>query len=353
MRSPVFSHQFARNVLAVLFALSSTALAQAQNADEPRAIFESALKVATGLPGVESFVGPSPEGYVITPAGYFHKSCVRTLTKGERLLADGRVQHADGTRDQDVPFCAYPRYTPAGNLISRSTSTKNVQRAKGAIEATQPEISGWLEDAQINTGSPTVSYGALIATWTVPPQPTSNDGQTLYFFPGFQDINGAVNGVYTILQPVLGWAGGQWSIASWNCCISGVISQSSQVNVSPGDQIYGSITSTCPAGTLSCPTWNVLTLDMSTGDSTTLADAPSDGQIFNWAFGAVLEPYYIVSCDDYPPNGYLSFAKITVFNQNLKPLSSTKWTPTVLTDGPPQCNYSVVPVTGHKVSLYY
>ena len=28
-------------------------------------------------------------------------------------------------------------------------------------------------------------------------------------------------------------------------------------------------------------------------DSTTLSDTPSDGQIFNWAFGGVLEPYYI------------------------------------------------------------
>src|ERR1035441_2122355 len=38
-----------------------------------------------------------PEGYVITPFGYFHPSCVQSLAKGERLLADGRVQHADGT----------------------------------------------------------------------------------------------------------------------------------------------------------------------------------------------------------------------------------------------------------------
>jgi hypothetical protein len=294
-----------------------------------------------------------PEGYVITPAGYFHESCVRILAKGERILADGHLQHEDGTIDRDVAVCAYPRYTASGILISPGTMNKNTQIAKSTLEATVPEISGWLEDAQINTGSPTTSYGALIATWTVPPQPASDDGQTLYFFPGFEDIDGAVNGVFTILQPVLGWTGGQWGIASWNCCISGIVSVSTPVNVSPGDQIYGSVTSTCAAGTLSCPTWNVLTLDMTTGDSTTLADAPSDGQIFNWAFGAVLEPYYIVSCDDYPSNGHLNFDKITVFNQDLKPLSRTKWTTTVLTDDPPQCNYSVVQVSGHEIALYY
>jgi hypothetical protein len=295
-----------------------------------------------------------PEGYVITPAGYFHESCVRTLAKGERLLADGRVQHADGTIDQDVAVCSHPRYTPAGVLISPNATNKNAQSAKGTI-ATEPEISGWLEDAEINTGSKTSSYGALVAMWTVPPQPASDDGQTLFFFPGFQDINGAVNGVYTILQPVLAWAGGQWSIASWNCCITGVISKSPTVSVSPGDRIYGSITNTCAVGTLSCPTWNVLTLDMSTGYSTTLADAPSDGEIFNWAFGAVLEPYYIVSCDDYPPNGHLSFDQIKVFNQYLKPIPGENWLEVLdNTTNPPRCDYAVVQREyGHQVTLDY
>ena len=39
-----------------------------------------------------------PDGYVATPFGYFHHSCVRSLAKGEKLLPDGRVQHADATR---------------------------------------------------------------------------------------------------------------------------------------------------------------------------------------------------------------------------------------------------------------
>jgi len=39
-----------------------------------------------------------PYGYVITPFGYFHPSCVRTVGRSDIVLADGRVQHADGTR---------------------------------------------------------------------------------------------------------------------------------------------------------------------------------------------------------------------------------------------------------------
>ena len=59
-----------------------------------------------------------PEGYVITPAGYFYPSCVRSLTKGERVLADGRVQHNDGTVDQEAASCAYPHFSRPLDLRS-------------------------------------------------------------------------------------------------------------------------------------------------------------------------------------------------------------------------------------------
>jgi len=277
-----------------------------------------------------------PEGYVITPFGYFHPSCVQSLAVGERLLRDGRVQHADGSLEQLVAVCNYPRYSPTGFPV-----------IEGATTFPPPEISGWLENANVTTGSATTSYGALVARWVVPSQPTANDGQVLYLFPGFEDINST----QTILQPVLGWYQGQWTIASWNCCLNGVTSNSPPVNVSPGDQIYGSVTTTCGAGTLECATWNVLSLDMTTGDSTILADTPNESQVFNWAFGGVLEPYYIVSCADYPANGQLSFTNITVFNENLKAVSKPTWSTGVGT-GTPQCNYAVKD-TSNTVTLSF
>ena len=348
MKRSNFEGALAGQILAALFAMLISVLApgQAQNEDGATTGREATPKA----PNTQAFV--PPDGYEVTPAGYFHESCVRTIANGDRLLVDGRVQHANSTTDDAAAVCNYPRYTPAGILIGPTATTKDTQLANFG-KATAPEISGWLEATSDYTGSPTSSYGALTAMWTVPPQPASDDGQTLYFFPGFEDANGAVNGVFTILQPVLGWTGGQYLIASWNCCISGVISKSPNVNVSPGDQIYGSITSTCTAGTLSCPTWNVLTLDMTTGFSTIFADTPTDGQIFNWAFGAVFEPYYIVSCNDYPPNGHLTFDNITVFSQHLAPLNTSKWTKTVEPHGSPACNYSVVQVTGHEITLKY
>jgi hypothetical protein len=170
----------------------------------------------------------------------------------------------------------------------------------------------------------------------------------VFFFPGLEDINNTES----ILQPVLEWTHRQWTIASWNCCLNNVATSSPAVPVSPGDVIYGSVTSNCPAGTLSCPTWNVLTLDMSSGQSTTLRDTPSDGQVFNWAFGGVLEPYFVVSCSDYPSNGRISFDSVTVFDEQLHPIARPKWTETFNSTMTPQCGYGVK-ATRHEVKLQY
>ena len=276
-----------------------------------------------------------PAGYVVTPFGYFHPSCVQSLAQGESLLADGRVQRADGTTAGSVAVCSYPQYTPGGTPVNAGSA--NTTARNNTPATTSPEVSGWIESASITTGCPTESYGAMFATWKVPPQPSADDGQVLFLFPGFEDIDNT----QSILQPVLQWNQQQWSIASWNCCLNGIVTSSPGVNVAPDDEIYGSITSTCPALTLSCATWNVLSLDLSTGESTTLGNTPSEGQIFNWAFGGVLEPYFVISCKDYPAGRHISFDNVTVFDQELHPVFNPQWTGTFNSVVTPQCHYGV------------
>ncbi len=288
-----------------------------------------------------------PDGYVITPFGYFHSSCVQSLAKGERLLVNGRIQHGDGSVEDKVAVCNYPRFTPSGILVKAATAPRTTPQVKSPTANTSAEVNGWIEQESITTGSATQSYGALIAAWAVPSQPIANDGQVLFLYPGFEDINNTES----ILQPVLQWVGGQWAIASWNCCLNNITTESPVVDVSPGDEIYGSITSTCPPGTLSCPTWNVLSLDISTGESTTLSDTPSAGQRFNWAFAGVLEPYYVITCDDYPPNRQITFDNET-FNEYLRPITNPKWGGSANTTQTPQCNYGVK-ATPHAVTLRY
>ena len=135
-----------------------------------------------------------PDGYVITPSGYFHPSCVRQLAEGDTLLLDRHaVQHANRTIE-DLPACRYPHYGPNGEVA-----------ASGSQGAALPTNSGWVEKVEATTIS---AYGELTASWTVPPAPANsancqaypNTCQTIFFFPGFQQND---NPSTTILQPVL------------------------------------------------------------------------------------------------------------------------------------------------------
>ena len=270
-----------------------------------------------------------PDGYVITPFGYSHPSCVRQLAAGEALLADGRIiQHADGTTGS-IPACDYPRYTASGEIMSGPLAISH----------------SYIERAEATT---TTSYGGITATWTVPPAPPPNSSncqafpntcQVVFFFPGFDDINDTVS----ILQPVLGWNAdfaGAWGIASWNVTATGVIGESPAVSVSPGDEIKGTIWDTCGAGTVSCPAWKVISEDVSTGRSTTLGDTPSEGQTFNWAFAGALEVYNLNQCSDYPPNGALTFSDVALYDYNFDRIANPGWSITDEASGlTPQCGY--------------
>ncbi|NYF90062.1 hypothetical protein RBB79_10840 [Tunturiibacter empetritectus] len=288
-----------------------------------------------------------PAGFVITPFGYFHSSCVEVLKPGERLLPDHRMQHADGSIQASAASCAYPHFTATGNPMN-SGAPQTSQTSKTRT-GQSPEVNGWVENSNVTTGSPSSSYGALIARWTVPPHPLAEDGQVLFFFPGLEDINDQQT---SILQPVLGLYGGQWTIASWNCCLSGIVVASPAVNVQTGDRIYGSMTNTCGTGTLSCATWNVLSVDLSTGQSTTLADTPSDRQVFNWAFGGVLEAYYVVRCDDYPPDRTFTFEDVTLFDQKLRRVHDPVWSSGAGSGISPRCGYGVS-AESRRVTLHF
>jgi hypothetical protein len=293
-------------------------------------IFWSVLFLATSVTGLYAqapagFGRPAnvPANYVITPAGYFHPSCVRQLGRGESLLADGRVlQHADGTLE-NIPACEFPHYTSRGEVITPGAQPPTIGHS-------------WIEDSNVTTSS---SYGEITATWAVPPSPTGNDSQTVYFFPGLEDINDIVS----IIQPVLGWNADYkdaWGIASWNCCVSGTTWESSPVRVNSSDTILGTVRSTCSPGVLTCPTWNITTNDVTLGKSTTLSNSPNEGQTFNWAFAGALEVYNIVNCNDYPANGSINFYAVALYDYNFNQISSPAWSIGSYYSGlTPQCSY--------------
>ncbi len=271
-----------------------------------------------------------PQSYLITPFGYFHPSCVVHLARGDVLRHDEKtIQHANGTTSP-MRACSHPHYRADGEKVTGDER-----------HAATPDIShAWVEYGSVTSKS---SYGQLYAQWSVPPTPTSKDGQTLFYFPGMEDIDDVV----TIIQPVLGWNSdyaSAWGIASWNCCESGTTYEAQPQPVNPGDTILGSMVANCPAGTKTCTSWDIVTLDLQNGKSSELPNTSNFGQTFNWAFGGVLEVYSVSQCSDYPSNGglwgsrSLSFHEIGLYNYKLKPVKP-KWDITVTSGLSPQCNY--------------
>jgi hypothetical protein len=246
-----------------------------------------------------------PGGYVVTPFGYYHSSCVHELAEGDILKPDDSViQHANGALD-GIQACAYAHYTGSGEAIAADAKDPNIKHS-------------WIVDVDTFTTS---SFGGLISEWKVPPAPKSNNGQTIYFFPGLQDYKG----VKTIIQPVLGWNAGFWEIASWNCCESGSVFHSVLIRVKTGDTIFGEMYDNCKAGTLECSTWNIITEDVTSKKATALVKTSNFKQTFNWAFGNVLEVYSVVKCSDYPPTDKLTAEDVALYTDGFVKIKAPKW----------------------------
>ena len=294
-----------------------------------------------GLAAAQVPAGPTrpatvPADFVITPFGYFHPSCVSHLAKGDVLRDDeGAIQRANGTYET-IQECAFPHFEADG--------TKVVGNAQPTGDGTsEPPYIGhsWIDYASIHT---TANYGQIYSEWDVPPAPTSNDGQTLYFFNGLEQYTSDV----TIVQPVLGWNSdysNAWGIASWNCCKKGTVQEASPASVNSGDHLEGYVFNNCTAGTTKCGSWDIVINDQQNGNFSELLKTSNFGQTFNWAFGGVLEVYKITKCGDYPGaelsgnKGRISFYNQEVLNDNVDTITPA-WTVTNLAGNlTPKCGY--------------
>ena len=229
-----------------------------------------------------------PADFTITPFGYFHPSCIQHLAEGDEVRRDeALIRHTNGTAT-NIQACAYPHYKADG-----------VKVVGDDPPVEQPNIShSWIVSESVTD---TTSYGFLTAEWTVPPAPASNDGQTIFYFPGLEQSSKVV----TILQPVLGWnndfrPSAVWSIASWNCCVTGTVQEATPQHANPGDTILGYMYATCSTLVVKCATWNIITQDLQSGNFSQLTNTSNFNQAFNWAFGGVLEVYGVKQCSDYP-----------------------------------------------------
>lgn len=272
-------------VISCLASATAVFAVNAQATDIPGLTHVSADEIAQ-VPGLTT-------DYVRTPHGYFHSSCVQHIDQSEELQIDGSIKRADG-KIRQVAQCAYPRFLKNGTRVeAKDTATHLPETYNGYLQ---------LVSATLSSGT-----NELTAYMTVPPNPTTQSGQTLYFFPGLQDAQDVVS----ILQPVLGWDGygsNSWSIASWNCCKSGTTYVGNNVTVKSGDLIYGTMVNKGGQN------WAITATD-ETNTSLASATLSTNGynQTFDWVFAGALETYGVSSCKQFPSTGPIKFTNVQAY----------------------------------------
>jgi len=155
------------------------------------------------------------------------------------------------------------------------------------------------------------NFTEIYGTWTVPPNPTDNVGQILFFFNSLENSAGT-----EIIQPVLQFQNGVsgWTLASWYV-IGDTSAETTPFPVNVGDTITGWIL-------LSDGIWYIygyvngqLVAEL-TVSSSTIGVQPT-------AQAIVLEAYSPSACDQYPPTGSLTVSSVSLYDGGVQVPSPT------------------------------
>jgi len=234
-----------------------------------------------------------PANYRLTPLGFSHPDCVHEIADDEQVRGLEIHGRHDGRWRRHIDSCAHPRFSKNGDLMDATIPTKIA-----VPSGTDPLPSipgGWQADVR------SVNQGALssaTAHWNVPNRPNTRSSQVLYLFPG-----ATPPGQEFIIQPVLAWneptgPGNSWSMASWFCCEANNTFHSASITAGSYQDVAGSMTgSGCNTSTGSC-TWDILSSNLSTGQSTSLHVGPLPA-VTNF-YGAAVEAYRMDKCANFP-----------------------------------------------------
>jgi hypothetical protein len=252
---------------------------------------------------------PSPDkngkdDHVLTPGGWRPKSKVHFLEPGNHISGEGgrlKIIHTDsGKIIKDLGVLSKVPPPKRGKPAMR---VKPAAKKKGG-PAPAPITDGWIVySGWTNTSGNPISY--FKTQWSVPPDPVTDHGQTIFLFNGIQPA-----GAF-ILQPVLQWGpsyaggGSYWSIANWyvdgpgGAALCGPL-----IRVNPGDVLEGIMTLTGQTGT------SFSYLSSFTGHSTADLTVNNINEL-NWA-NETLECYGFQEFTDYPDAALTAFHDIEI-----------------------------------------
>ncbi|KAJ7463844.1 hypothetical protein B0H11DRAFT_2240786 [Mycena galericulata] len=210
---------------------------------------------------------------VLTPKGY------RTNGNVTQVPLGGRIAHVGG----DI------HVIDANNNVVKVV-TPSPPAATKTTPAVAPEETGWVTYASwLNSGA---AIGSFKTTWTVPPVPSGQHGQTLFLFNSIEPAT-----FDAIMQPVLQYGGSAagggdyWAVASWYLYGSNTFF-TTPVQVSPGQQLNGEVQLVGTSGS----TYNYNSAFTNIGGSSLTVDG---GEELAWAT-ITLEAYAVTEAADYP-----------------------------------------------------
>ncbi|KAJ7146706.1 hypothetical protein C8R44DRAFT_864441 [Mycena epipterygia] len=222
---------------------------------------------------------------VLTPRGYRPNVNMHAVPAGGRIAhvgADIHVINAAG----EVVHVATPKQTAATKTAA----------------AVSPEETGWVAYADyLYSGSSPIS--SFTTTWTVPPVPVTNHGQTIFLFNSIEPSS-----FDAIMQPVLQFGGSAagggsfWAVASWYLYMDQTFF-TTPVAVSAGQTLNGIISLVSQSGTA----YNYNTQFTNVGGTALTIDG---GEELNW-ITETLESYATTETSDYP-TGSTVFSGINV-----------------------------------------
>jgi len=278
--------------------------------------------------------------FELTPIGRFHKTCIHKVPNGATVGEDGSVTD-QGRRIAKFDRC---RYAP-----------RDVHKP---IEVGDPDVMPtighqWVAFVSARAVKSKVGVSFFSGMWnyfTVPPNPPSNGGQTVFFFPAFQNSPGTA-----IIQPVLQWGpsaiggGNRWTIASWYIDHDLNVYTGPLYNSGAGHVIRGGMDGgSCADGNSSgiC-TWKITTQDQSNlFESTLIADTR---EVFSWAAKGALEVWNLTSCRQLPNTTSELFRDTIVYEPGAKGAGSwylqqnvtakLAWSGTAATGVTPACGF--------------
>ncbi|KAJ6565882.1 hypothetical protein DFH09DRAFT_1314664 [Mycena vulgaris] len=165
-----------------------------------------------------ALAGPVKSDTVLTPGGHRNRASIHAVPAG------GRIAHVDG----------------AIHVLAANGSVVHIASPTPAASPPALAKTGWITFASwFNTAGP--SIGSFVASWTVPPAPTTWNNQLIYLFNSIEPAAGNA-----IMQPVLQYGlspagGGQfWGVASWYLFQDQVF-HTTLVPVSVGQRLDGEV----------------------------------------------------------------------------------------------------------------